>query len=157
MTDQRTNFITLMVTSTFKNTTVTGIALNEDSADRSILHGSNGSNPSASSPPFSSDIPEPDKLQSWEAEIYPLTPQLGAECEAHGGPRFAARRGGHANQPQERRRMETYVCTICDYVYDPAVGDPENGIAPGTRFEDLPDDWVCPLCGAPKSEFVMQQ
>lgn len=53
--------------------------------------------------------------------------------------------------------MDKYVCTICDYVYDPAVGDPENGIAPGTRFEDLPDDWVCPLCGAPRSEFVKQQ
>jgi len=53
--------------------------------------------------------------------------------------------------------MERYVCTICDYVYDPAVGDPGNGIAPGTRFEDLPDDWVCPLCGAPKSEFVKEK
>ena len=53
--------------------------------------------------------------------------------------------------------MDKYVCTICDYVYDPAVGDPENGIAPGTRFEDLPEDWVCPLCGAPKSEFVKHQ
>jgi len=49
--------------------------------------------------------------------------------------------------------MERYVCSICQYVYDPAEGDPENGIAPGTPFEDLPDDWVCPLCGAPKSEF----
>lgn len=53
--------------------------------------------------------------------------------------------------------MDKYVCTICDYVYDPAVGDPDNGIAPGTRFEDLPDSWLCPLCGAPKSEFVKQQ
>jgi len=41
--------------------------------------------------------------------------------------------------------MERYVCTICDYIYDPAVGGPDNGIAPGTRFEDLPDDWLCPL------------
>jgi len=53
--------------------------------------------------------------------------------------------------------MERYVCTICDYVYDPAVGDPDNGIAAGTRFQDLPDDWVCPLCGAPKSEFVKEK
>lgn len=49
--------------------------------------------------------------------------------------------------------MEKYICTICDWVYDPAQGDPENGIAPGTKFEDVPDDWVCPLCGVPKSEF----
>jgi rubredoxin len=60
-------------------------------------------------------------------------------------------------QPQERRRMERYLCTICDYVYDPAVGDPGNGIEPGTRFEDLPDDWVCPICGAPTSEFVKEE
>ena len=39
--------------------------------------------------------------------------------------------------------MEKYVCTVCGYVYDPALGDPENGIAPGTAFSDLPDDWVC--------------
>lgn len=46
-----------------------------------------------------------------------------------------------------------YVCTVCGYVYDPAVGDPDNGIAPGTKFEDLPDTWVCPECGADKSAF----
>ncbi|MBP1748576.1 MAG: ferric-chelate reductase / Rubredoxin [Deltaproteobacteria bacterium] len=46
-----------------------------------------------------------------------------------------------------------YVCNVCGYVYDPAVGDPDNGIKPGTRFEDLPDSWVCPICNAPKSEF----
>jgi rubredoxin len=49
--------------------------------------------------------------------------------------------------------MESWQCTICQYVYDPAEGDPENGIAPGTRFEDIPDDWVCPLCGAGKDSF----
>ena len=46
-----------------------------------------------------------------------------------------------------------YVCTVCDYVYDPAVGDPDNGIEPGTAFADLPDDWVCPECGVDKDEF----
>ncbi|MCS7232592.1 MAG: rubredoxin [Synergistetes bacterium] len=46
-----------------------------------------------------------------------------------------------------------YRCIVCGYVYDPRKGDPENDIAPGTPFEDLPDDWVCPLCGAPKEEF----
>jgi rubredoxin len=49
--------------------------------------------------------------------------------------------------------MKKYVCTACGYIYDPAVGDPENGIQPGTAFESLPDDWVCPTCGAPKSMF----
>ena len=46
-----------------------------------------------------------------------------------------------------------YVCKVCGYIYDPAVGDPDNGVAAGTKFEDLPDDWVCPACGAPKSSF----
>ena len=50
--------------------------------------------------------------------------------------------------------MRKYRCTTCDYIYDPAVGDEENGIAPGTEFEDLPDDWVCPDCGDPKEIFV---
>ncbi|MGE4584266.1 MAG: rubredoxin [Sphaerochaeta sp.] len=49
--------------------------------------------------------------------------------------------------------MKEYECDLCGYVYDPTVGDPDNGIKPGTAFEDLPDDWVCPLCGAPKSDF----
>jgi rubredoxin len=49
--------------------------------------------------------------------------------------------------------VDKYTCTICGYTYDPAKGDPDSGIAPGTRFEDLPEDWVCPNCGAPKSEF----
>ena len=46
--------------------------------------------------------------------------------------------------------MQKYVCEPCGYVYDPEVGDPDNGIAPGTAFEDLPEDWVCPICGMGK-------
>lgn len=49
--------------------------------------------------------------------------------------------------------MQKYVCDVCNYVYDPAKGDPENGIQPGTSFEQLPEDWVCPVCSAGKSEF----
>ena len=49
--------------------------------------------------------------------------------------------------------MGKYVCTVCGYVYDPAVGDPENNIEAGTAFKDLPDDWVCPVCGAAKDQF----
>ncbi len=46
-----------------------------------------------------------------------------------------------------------YVCGVCGYVYDPIDGDPDNGIAPGTDFADIPDDWTCPLCGVSKEEF----
>jgi rubredoxin len=50
--------------------------------------------------------------------------------------------------------MQSWLCIICQYVYDPAQGDPENGIAAGTPFELLPTDWVCPVCGAGKEEFT---
>ncbi len=50
--------------------------------------------------------------------------------------------------------MQKWVCTICGYAYDPAAGDPDNGVAAGTRFEDVPDSWVCPVCGAGKEDFA---
>ena len=53
--------------------------------------------------------------------------------------------------------MKKYVCTVCGWVYDPAEGDPEGGIAPGTAFEDIPDDWVCPLCGVGKDDLEVQE
>lgn len=46
-----------------------------------------------------------------------------------------------------------YLCSICGFIYDPAFGDPENGIKAGTEFQDLPDNWVCPACGEPKNVF----
>ena len=49
--------------------------------------------------------------------------------------------------------MKKYKCTACDYVYDPEAGDPDSGVAPGTTFESLPDDWICPVCGVDKSMF----
>ena len=49
--------------------------------------------------------------------------------------------------------MKKYQCTVCKYEYDPAKGDPTQGIAPGTPFEALPDDWCCPVCGVPKDMF----
>lgn len=50
--------------------------------------------------------------------------------------------------------MDKYICEVCDWVYDPVKGDPENDIAPGTKFEDLPDDFVCPVCGVGKDQFA---
>ncbi len=49
--------------------------------------------------------------------------------------------------------MAKYKCRICNYIYDPELGDPDGGIKQGTPFEEIPDDWVCPVCGAAKSEF----
>jgi rubredoxin---NAD+ reductase len=48
-----------------------------------------------------------------------------------------------------------YICSLCGYIYDEAAGDPDSGLAPGTRFEDIPDDWMCPDCGVSKTMFEL--
>lgn len=53
--------------------------------------------------------------------------------------------------------MQKYVCEICGYVYDPAEGDQESNVPPGVPFEKLPEDWVCPICGAGKDEFSPEE
>lgn len=57
----------------------------------------------------------------------------------------------------EGEQVDKYECTVCGYVYDPEKGDPESNIEPGTSFDKLPDDWVCPVCGADKSLFRVQK
>jgi flavin reductase (DIM6/NTAB) family NADH-FMN oxidoreductase RutF/rubredoxin len=58
---------------------------------------------------------------------------------------------------KEEKKMDRYVCTVCGYVYDPEKGDPDSGVKPGTPFEEIPDDWVCPVCGADKSQFEKEE
>ena len=53
--------------------------------------------------------------------------------------------------------MKKYRCTACDYIYDPTMGDPENGIPAGTPFEELPEDWACPICGLGKDVFEIEE
>ncbi len=62
-------------------------------------------------------------------------------------------------EPEDSKTVSEgkYKCKVCGYVYDPATGDPDSGIKPGTSFEQLPDTWVCPICGAPKSEFEKEE
>jgi len=57
---------------------------------------------------------------------------------------------------KEEFLMEKWLCVVCGYVYDEEVGDPDSGIAPGTKFADIPEDWVCPLCGVAKDQFEKQ-
>jgi len=59
----------------------------------------------------------------------------------------------YVEQKKEVPKIVKYKCTVCGYVYDPELGDPDGGIAPGTPFEKIPDDWVCPVCGVAKNEF----
>ena len=50
--------------------------------------------------------------------------------------------------------MKSMICDLCGYIYDPAIGDPDGGIAAGTPFDAIPDSWVCPVCGSEKSDFI---
>ena len=54
---------------------------------------------------------------------------------------------------EAKLEMTKYKCTVCGYIYDPNLGDPDGGIKPGTPFEEIPDDWECPVCGAAKDAF----
>jgi flavin reductase (DIM6/NTAB) family NADH-FMN oxidoreductase RutF/rubredoxin len=68
-------------------------------------------------------------------------------------PTYVAVNGQDKKPEKEEKTMASYKCLVCGYVYDPAEGDSMSDIPAGTAFEDLPDSWVCPVCGAPKSEF----
>lgn len=68
-------------------------------------------------------------------------------------PTYSAEMDKKFQDKKEENKMKKYVCKVCGYVYDPSKGDPDSGIEPGTNFEDLPDDWVCPVCGAGKDQF----
>lgn len=57
---------------------------------------------------------------------------------------------------EAKSKMAKYKCTVCGYIYDPALGDPDGDIPPGTPFEELPDDWTCPVCGAGKEDFKLE-
>lgn len=88
-------------------------------------------------------------LQQGEPMTYAYYHQVKRGTTPKTAPTFAAAgaEGGPATTAPR------YRCTICNYIYDPAQGDPEHGIAPGTPFEDLPGDWACPICGAGKEAF----
>ena len=60
---------------------------------------------------------------------------------------------GHSNEMIVEGKMKKWKCSVCGYIYDPSKGDPDNGVNPGTAFEEIPEDWVCPLCGAGKDMF----
>ena len=86
----------------------------------------------------------------------PMTYEYYHKVKGGFSPKTAPTYSGAVDKPKkekEEKKMDRYVCKVCGYVYDPEKGDPENGIEPNTKFEDLPDDWVCPVCGARKKDF----
>ena len=70
---------------------------------------------------------------------------------------YIAQAASSKDAQKEDSNMEKFVCTVCGYIYDPAEGDPDNGIKPGTSFSELPEDWVCPICGVGKEEFEPEE
>ena len=83
----------------------------------------------------------------------PLTYKYYHKVKGGFSPKTAPTYSSMVDKKKEVKKMGKYVCKVCGYVYDPEKGDPDNGVEPGTSFEDLPNDWVCPVCGAGKEEF----
>jgi rubredoxin len=94
----------------------------------------------------------PATVAGSELSVEGLTAAPSGRIARDGAARTAPHRTGNAI-PRARGVSMKYICTMCDYIYDPEVGDPDNGVEPGTAFADLPDDWVCPDCGVEKEEF----
>jgi len=105
---------------------------------------------------FVGDVVRAEVLQKGTPLTYAYYQQVKKGTAPRTAPTYIA---PQAKQPLKAAKapkaaLRKYVCQVCGYIYDPATGDPERGIPPGTAFEDLPKDWTCPLCGAPKTKFV---
>jgi len=92
--------------------------------------------------------------ESFKDKGFPMTYAYYRDVKHGRTPKSAATYIEHKPQTGEGvQKMKKYRCIMCSYIYDPALGDPDNGVKPGTSFENLPADWVCPDCGAGKDEF----
>ena len=103
------------------------------------------------------DNPLPREVTDSEilADGKPMTYEYYHEIKGGYSPKTAPTYSGVVDKPnnKEEKKMDKYRCDVCGYVYNPEKGDPDNGVEPGTAFEDIPDDWVCPVCGAGKDQF----
>lgn len=106
---------------------------------------------------FIGDVVSGEVLQDGRPLTYADYHEIKMGKSPERAPTYRAPAEGAADKSEEgRTEMRKYVCGVCGYIYDPAAGDPDNGVAPGTAFEDLPDNWVCPICGAGKDQFSPQ-
>jgi flavin reductase (DIM6/NTAB) family NADH-FMN oxidoreductase RutF/rubredoxin len=97
---------------------------------------------------FMGEVVEADVLNKEEPMTYAYYHEIKRGVTPSSAPTFL-----RTETEQEGRKMDKYRCTICGYIYDPEKGDPDSGVKPGTPFEELPDNWVCPICGAAKDQF----
>lgn len=105
---------------------------------------------------FIGKVVEGEILSQEDPMTYAYYHQVKNGAEPPTAPTYIKEEDKNNNKPEEKKEagsMKKYVCSICGYVYNPADGDPDSGIAPGTAFEDIPSDWVCPICGVGKDMF----
>ncbi len=95
---------------------------------------------------FIGELVEADILKEGEPMTYAYYQQVKRGTTPKTAPSYI-------EEKKKTPKMIKYRCTVCGYIYDPELGDPDGDIKPGTPFEEIPDDWVCPVCGAAKSEF----
>jgi len=96
---------------------------------------------------FVGELIEADVIKEGEPITYAYYQQVKRGTTPKSAPSYIA------DKKEEKVTMDKYQCSVCGYIYDPEKGDPDGGIKPGTKFEDIPDDWTCPVCGAEKSQF----
>jgi flavin reductase (DIM6/NTAB) family NADH-FMN oxidoreductase RutF/rubredoxin len=101
---------------------------------------------------FIGEVTNADLLTDSEPMTYEYYHLVKGGLSPKSAPTYVGKQA-EKEQKMEVKTMDKYVCTVCGYIYDPEEGDPDNGVKPGTAFEDVPDDWVCPVCGAGKEAF----
>ena len=103
---------------------------------------------------FVADVVASELVRSAKPLTYAYYHEVKGGKTGKNAPTYAATQVSESAESTERStKMKKYVCQVCGYVYDPAAGDPDNGVPAGTPFEKVPVDWVCPVCGAGKDQF----
>ena len=102
---------------------------------------------------FMGEVMEGQLLSDGEPMTYSYYHDVKRGTTPQTAPTYLEKNIETKKETKEEKTMQKYKCTVCGYIYDPEAGDPDNGIAPGTPFEKLPDDWTCPVCGATKDQF----
>jgi flavin reductase (DIM6/NTAB) family NADH-FMN oxidoreductase RutF/rubredoxin len=95
---------------------------------------------------FIGELVDADVLKEGEPMTYAYYQQVKRGTTPKSAPSYVEKK-------EEGKKMDKYECSVCGYIYDPELGDPDGGIKPGTPFEKIPDNWVCPVCGASKDKF----
>ena len=102
---------------------------------------------------FVGKVVEAENIKKAKPLTYDYYHQIKKGISPKNAPTYIADNKKIENNKERSQKMAKYKCSVCGYIYDPEKGDPESGVNPGTPFEDLPGDWVCPVCGAGKDEF----